>query len=100
MSRQVGKVKWFNDAKGFGFIAGESNQDVFVHHTAIIAQGRRTLLDGEEVEYDCEMSERGLKATNVRRLNPPVASQPTPASNNKFMPRESRTRSAGDTMNA
>ena len=64
----TGKIKWFNDQKGFGFIAGEGGQDIFVHHTAILAEGFRTLKEGETVEYEAEPGPKGLKATNVRRL--------------------------------
>jgi len=63
----TGKVKWFNDQKGFGFISGEAGQDIFVHHTAIVAEGFRTLKEGETVEYEAEAGPKGLKATNVRR---------------------------------
>ena len=65
----TGKVKWFNDQKGFGFIAEESSgKDVFVHHTVIEGQGFKTLSDGETVEYEAESSTKGLKATRVKRL--------------------------------
>lgn len=64
----AGKVKWFNDQKGFGFIQSESNQDVFVHHTVIEGDGYKTLTDGETVEYECESSAKGLKATRVKRV--------------------------------
>ena len=65
----TGKVKWFNDQKGFGFIAAEqTGKDVFVHHTVIEGQGYKTLTDGETVEYDAEPSAKGLKATRVKRL--------------------------------
>ncbi|HZZ44335.1 MAG TPA: cold-shock protein [Tepidisphaeraceae bacterium] len=68
----TGKVKWFNDQKGFGFILADvDNRDVFVHHSVIDASGFRTLEEGEVVEYDAEPSDKGLKATKVRRL--PVA---------------------------
>jgi CspA family cold shock protein len=63
----TGKVKWFNDQKGFGFIASDSGKDVFVHHTAIEGTGFRTLEDGEVVEYEAEGGPKGLKATVVRR---------------------------------
>lgn len=65
----TGKVKWFNDAKGFGFIAtSDGAKDVFVHHTVIEGPGFKTLEDGETVEYECESSPKGLKATSVKRL--------------------------------
>ena len=76
MERKQGKVKWFNDTKGFGFICGESGQDVFVHHTDIATEGFRTLKEGETVEFDCGQSPKGLKATNVTR-----PSQPSPPTN-------------------
>lgn len=64
----TGKVKWFNDQKGFGFIAAEqTGKDVFVHHTVIDGQGYKTLTDGETVEYEVEESPKGLKATKVKR---------------------------------
>ena len=62
-----GTVKWFNDAKGFGFITPESGPDVFVHQTAIIAEGFRTLTEGEAVEFDVVNGPKGLQAANVRR---------------------------------
>jgi CspA family cold shock protein len=65
----TGKVKWFNDQKGFGFIASDqSGKDVFVHHTVIQAEGFRTLQDGETVEYEAEDGPKGMKATLVRRV--------------------------------
>lgn len=63
----TGKVKWFNDQKGFGFILDEQQRDVFVHHTVIQGEGFRTLQDGETVEYEAESSPKGLKATKVKR---------------------------------
>jgi CspA family cold shock protein len=62
-----GKVKWWDNKKGFGFIAQESGQDVFVHHTAILGGGFKTLNEGEEVTFDVVASEKGPKATNVHR---------------------------------
>ena len=61
-----GKVKWFNDAKGFGFITVPDGRDVFVHHTAIIAEGFRTLSEGQAVEFDIMEGPKGLQAANVR----------------------------------
>ena len=62
-----GTVKWFNDAKGFGFIAQEDGKDVIVHHTAIVAEGFRSLKEGEPVEFDVVEGPKGLQASNVRR---------------------------------
>ena len=64
----TGKVKWFNDQKGFGFIQSEKDgKDVFVHHSVIDGQGFRTLTDGETVEYEFEDGPKGMKATLVKR---------------------------------
>ena len=62
-----GKVKWFDNKKGFGFIVEETGQDVFVHHTASQGQGFKTLNEGEEVQFDVIESNKGLKAQNVQR---------------------------------
>ena len=69
MEHTQGKVKWFNDVKGFGFISGEGGQDIFVHHTAILAEGYRSLKEGDVVEFDLEPGPKGLKAVNVRPVN-------------------------------
>lgn len=63
-----GKVKWFDNKRGFGFIAQESGQDVFVHYTNIVGSGFKTLNEGEEVSFDVVASEKGLKALNVERI--------------------------------
>ena len=60
-----GTVKWFNDSKGYGFIREPSGEDVFVHFSAIQAEGFRTLAEGEEVEFEVKESERGRQAANV-----------------------------------
>ena len=66
-----GKVKWFNDAKGFGFICADGEEkDIFVHHTAIQADGFRSLAEGEEVEFDLVEGEKGPKAENVTKVQP------------------------------
>jgi len=62
-----GKVKWFNNQKGFGFITNEGGQDVFVHHTSIQGNGYRTLNEGETVQFEVIDSGKGLKAQNVQR---------------------------------
>ncbi len=62
-----GKVKWFNNQKGFGFIFTDDGQDVFVHHTVIEGEGYKTLFDGEVVHYEVETSPKGLKAIRVQR---------------------------------
>ncbi len=64
----TGTVKWFNDAKGFGFIAQEGGEDVFCHHTAIQSDGFRTLAEGQRVEFDVKRGPKGLQAENVRVL--------------------------------
>jgi len=64
-----GKVKWFNDAKGFGFIAQNEGKDVFVHHTAIVADGFRSLAEGDEVEFEVTDGPKGPAATNVRKIH-------------------------------
>ncbi|MBI4650546.1 cold-shock protein [Candidatus Desantisbacteria bacterium] len=61
----VGKVKWFNERKGFGFIEQESGKDVFVHFSAISGNGFRTLKEGQQVTFDVIESEKGQQATNV-----------------------------------
>ena len=63
----TGTVKWFNDAKGFGFITPDNgSKDVFVHHTAIAAQGFRTLSEGQDVEFEIVQGQKGPAAQNVR----------------------------------
>jgi len=62
-----GTVKWFNDAKGYGFITQTGGDDVFVHFSAISGDGFRTLTEGEEVEFELQQTDRGLQASNVIR---------------------------------
>ena len=64
-----GKVKWFNDAKGFGFIAQSDGVDVFVHHSAIQASGFRSLAEGQAVEFETTEGPKGLSAENVRPVD-------------------------------
>jgi len=62
-----GTVKWFNDAKGFGFIEQQGgDEDVFVHYSAITSDGYRTLTEGQQVEFDINKEAKGLRAANVR----------------------------------
>jgi CspA family cold shock protein len=65
MARTNGTVKWFNDAKGFGFITSASGEDVFVHFSAIQARGFRSLQEGAQVEFDVVQGPKGLQAANV-----------------------------------
>jgi len=65
-----GKVKWFDNKKGFSFISQNAGQDVFVHHTSIIGSGYKTLNEGEEVSFEVLPGDKGLKASNVQRINP------------------------------
>jgi CspA family cold shock protein len=63
-----GTVKWFNEAKGYGFIEQEGGSDVFVHFSAIQGDGYKTLVEGEKVEFEIEDGEKGPKATNVTKI--------------------------------
>ena len=62
-----GLVKWFNDAKGYGFITQEDGQDVFVHYSAIQASGFRSLAEGDRVEFEVTKGPKGLQAANVKK---------------------------------
>lgn len=65
-----GKVKWFNDQKGYGFITPEDgSRDLFVHHSAILSDGFRTLAENQEVEFEVVQSDKGPKATNVKKTS-------------------------------
>ncbi|MEZ4659794.1 MAG: cold shock domain-containing protein [Caldilineaceae bacterium] len=70
MSERVkGTVKWFNDQKGFGFITPESgSKDVFVHHSAIMSEGFRSLTEGDRVEFTVEQGQKGPAAANVQKI--------------------------------
>ena len=69
MERYTGKVKWFNDTKGFGFISREDGEDVFVHYSAITSEGFRTLSQGQEVEFEIVPGKNGRpQAANVAVL--------------------------------
>lgn len=65
MSKETGKVKWFNNKKGFGFIERASGGDVFVHYSAIETEGYRTLKEGDDVEFNITEGPKGLQAENV-----------------------------------
>jgi CspA family cold shock protein len=66
--RETGTVKWFNNDKGYGFISRESGDDVFVHHSAIQAEGFRSLQENQRVEFSVEQSPKGLQAVDVQPL--------------------------------
>jgi cold shock protein len=66
--RENGVVKWFNDKKGFGFITRESGSDVFVHHSSIIAEGFRSLAEGDRVEFAIKQEQKGQAAVDVRKI--------------------------------
>ena len=67
-----GKVKWFDNKRGFGFILQEAGQDVFVHHSCILGNGYKTLQEGETVNYDLVSSDKGPKADKVQRAMAPA----------------------------
>ena len=64
----TGSVKWFNDAKGYGFITQEGGEDVFVHYSAIQAGGFKSLAEGDRVEFEVTKGPKGLQAANVRKI--------------------------------
>ena len=66
--KETGTVKWFNAAKGFGFLARESGEDVFVHYSSIQTDGFKTLNEGDRVEFEVTQGQKGLKAENVRKI--------------------------------
>ena len=69
MALAQGRVKWFNDAKGYGFIAREDGPDVFVHYSAIAGDGFRSLSEGQTVQFEIVEGPKGLQANNVQKLN-------------------------------
>jgi CspA family cold shock protein len=68
MNKEQGTVKWFNDSKGYGFIQRTTGDDVFVHHSAIQAEGFKSLAEGEAVEFTVTKGPKGLQAENVTKL--------------------------------
>lgn len=66
---EEGTVKWYNDAKGYGFIVRERGPDVFVHHASIVAEGFRTLSEGDRVTFDVVEGPKGLEAKNVVKIH-------------------------------
>jgi len=68
MEKETGTVKWFNDSKGYGFISRESGDDIFVHHSAISAEGFRSLNEGDRVEFVVTQGQKGPAAGDVRVL--------------------------------
>ncbi|MFB9887897.1 cold-shock protein [Balneatrix alpica] len=68
MSTQTGTVKWFNETKGFGFIAQENGPDVFAHFSAIVSSGFKTLVEGQQVQFTVVKGQKGLQAENIQVL--------------------------------
>jgi len=68
VAKEKGKVKWFNNSKGYGFIERENGEDVFVHYTAISGEGYRSLEEGQTVEFEVVKGKKGLQATNVSKI--------------------------------
>jgi cold shock protein len=68
VAKEKGKVKWFNNAKGYGFIEREGGEDVFVHYSAITGEGYRSLQEGDAVEFEVVSSDKGLQAANVIKI--------------------------------
>jgi len=65
---EQGTVKWFNGAKGFGFISRENGEDVFVHYKSIVGDGYKTLNDGDKVQFEVQKGPKGLQAVNVSKV--------------------------------
>jgi CspA family cold shock protein len=67
---EKGTVKWFNNAKGYGFITRESGEDIFVHFKSIVGEGYKSLKQGEAVQFEVEQGTKGLQAVNVAKVGP------------------------------
>lgn len=63
----LGRVKWYNEERGFGFISGDDHRDYFVHHSEIKTEGYKTLIEGEPVEFEQSENEKGLLAKNIKK---------------------------------
>ena len=63
--KETGTVKWFNDVKGYGFIERSEGEDVFVHHSAIVAEGYKSLREGQKVEFEATQGDKGMQAVDV-----------------------------------
>jgi CspA family cold shock protein len=68
LARKTGRVKWFNNAKGYGFIEQDDGKDVFVHYTAIVGKGFRSLQEGDRVTFDVVVGPKGEQAANVEKV--------------------------------
>jgi CspA family cold shock protein len=75
MAQYKGTVKWFNNAKGYGFLGRENGPDVFVHYSSIQLDGYKSLKEGDEVEFDVIQGEKGPQADNVTRADAPVSQE-------------------------
>lgn len=72
---KLGRIKWFNNEKGYGFIDGENGEDIFVHYSAIKQDGYKSLLEGQIVEYELLETEKGLQAINVKEVSSATVKQ-------------------------
>ena len=72
---KVGKIKWFNNEKGYGFIEGNNDEDIFVHYSAIKQDGYKSLLEGQIVEYELLETEKGYQAINVKEVSNTTVNQ-------------------------